>query len=745
MGCCAGKDAGDDNAAPLLLSHENTEFGQSSNQAQTNEERRESEGQSSNQAQTNEERRESEGSERQSAERGSLTSSRWKKQPTVEYRQYDGEGTHFNLGLSLEQIEAALDLVLPWDSYTRDESRFLDGDGECWNSGEINGYDLGEVVRDFLRANGFERLSIAEVLWSEGREGVAEATVFFSHIQKLPVNTALQTLREASKVYRKQMGISPKFFIDYLCIRQAQKGDFDLQVVREPIHTTPLLLVELDDAQGGIGNAAPDYFNRSFCIFEVFAAVESSKQDGEQKVLVFGPAVKNPKTAPWLATKVSTYGYNIVNSRKGQCRWPAEKEKIDAFIELNVGYEELDKLVGTAVANACIYGLRTAAAADPSQINVAAQIGVQAANLTDVQLQHFCAHHSNHDEVHSIDLHNCGQIVSVECLRVFSELRQLQIEGCDQIKTASFVVLQTACANLKLNVGKFLIGHGRFKEALAYEQEELKTALQAGDKKGVAYAYGNIGNALQSLGKFEESIENSKKLLEITQQIGNKRGEGAAYGNIAAALISLSRYQEAIEYEQKHLEITQQTGDKNGEGSAYGNIGKALKNISRYDEAIEYQKKHLEIAQQTGRNCLTNHSASVQKSNFSPLCVAGDKSGEGRAYGNIGNALEKLSRYDEAIEYHKKHLEIAQQTGDKSGEGTAYGNIGNALISLSPNDEAIEYHKKHLEIAQQTGDKSGEGRAYCNIGSALGGLGRYDEALEYQKKDLEIAQQTGRN
>ena len=166
-----------------------------------------------------------------------FTTSQWQKKPGVEYRQFDGEGTHFNLGLSLEEIQGAVDHMLPWGSYTRDESRFLDGDGECWNNGEINGYDLGEVVRDFLRANSFERLSIAEVLWSEGREGVAEATVFFSHIQKLPVKTALQTLREASKVYRKQMGVAPKFFIDYLCIRQAQKGDFDLPKVREAGHS----------------------------------------------------------------------------------------------------------------------------------------------------------------------------------------------------------------------------------------------------------------------------------------------------------------------------------------------------------------------------------------------------------------------------------------------------------------------------------------------------------------------------
>jgi hypothetical protein len=34
------------------------------------------------------------------------------------------------------------------------------------------------------------------------------------------------------------------------------------------------------------------------------------------------------------------------------------------------------------------------------------------------------------------------------------------------------------------------------------------------------------------------------------------------------------------------------------------------------------------------------------------------------AYGNIGCALDALSRYDEAIEHHKKNLEIALQTGE---------------------------------------------------------------------------------
>jgi hypothetical protein len=46
------------------------------------------------------------------------------------------------------------------------------------------------------------------------------------------------------------------------------------------------------------------------------------------------------------------------------------------------------------------------------------------------------------------------------------------------------------------------------------------------------------------------------------------------------------------------------------------------------------------------------------------FCPLGDKSGEGRAYCNIGCALDSLSRYDEALEYHREDLEIAQQTGE---------------------------------------------------------------------------------
>ena len=53
---------------------------------------------------------------------------------------------------------------------------------------------------------------------------------------------------------------------------------------------------------------------------------------------------------------------------------------------------------------------------------------------------------------------------------------------------------------------------------------------------------------------------------------------------------------------------------------------------------------------------------------------------------------------------HSLSVEIFVFAGDKAGEGAAYGNIGTALYSLGQFNEALEYYKKKLDIAHQTGE-----------------------------------------
>ena len=68
-----------------------------------------------------------------------------------------------------------------------------------------------------------------------------------------------------------------------------------------------------------------------------------------------------------------------------------------------------------------------------------------------------------------------------------------------------------------------------------------------------------------------------------------------------------------------------------------------------------------------------------------------------------------------AIQYHTQNLAIAKEVDDRAGEGKTYGNLGNAHDSLGDFCRAIKYITQDLEIAKEMGDRAGEGQA--NLGN----------------------------
>ena len=71
-----------------------------------------------------------------------------------------------------------------------------------------------------------------------------------------------------------------------------------------------------------------------------------------------------------------------------------------------------------------------------------------------------------------------------------------------------------------------------------------------------------------------------------------------------------------------------------------------------------------------------------------------------------------LGEYRKAIEYHEKRLAIALEVEDRAGQGKAYGNLGNAYLSLGEYRKAIGLYEKHLAIALEVEDRAVQGAAY---------------------------------
>jgi G-protein signaling modulator 2 len=74
-----------------------------------------------------------------------------------------------------------------------------------------------------------------------------------------------------------------------------------------------------------------------------------------------------------------------------------------------------------------------------------------------------------------------------------------------------------------------------------------------------------------------------------------------------------------------------------------------------------------------------------------------------------------LRDFPTAIDYHQRHLAIAQELGDKIGEARACWSLGNAHAAIGNHEKALHYAQLHLYLAKDLGDPVGETTARINI------------------------------
>uniref|UniRef100_H9GV05 Tetratricopeptide repeat domain 24 n=1 Tax=Anolis carolinensis TaxID=28377 RepID=H9GV05_ANOCA len=76
-------------------------------------------------------------------------------------------------------------------------------------------------------------------------------------------------------------------------------------------------------------------------------------------------------------------------------------------------------------------------------------------------------------------------------------------------------------------------------------------------------------------------------------------------------------------------------------------------------------------------------------------------------YSQMGNACFYLKEFPKALQFHSHDLTLARALGDRIGEAKASGNLGNTLKTLGQFEEAVACCQRHLDISQEQGDKVG--------------------------------------
>ncbi len=130
----------------------------------------------------------------------------------------------------------------------------------------------------------------------------------------------------------------------------------------------------------------------------------------------------------------------------------------------------------------------------------------------------------------------------------------------------------------------------------------------------------------------------------------------------------------------------------------YNNLGDALNERGRFDEAVFYCRRALQI-----------------------------KPGSSFAHNNLGNALKGQGRFKDAAVHFKKALTI------KSGFVEAHNNLGVALKEQGQLKDAIDQYNRALNLSPDYAD------AHNNLGVALYEMGKLAEAEMHCKKAIRLA------
>jgi tetratricopeptide (TPR) repeat protein len=103
----------------------------------------------------------------------------------------------------------------------------------------------------------------------------------------------------------------------------------------------------------------------------------------------------------------------------------------------------------------------------------------------------------------------------------------------------------------------------------------------------------------------------------------------------------------------------------------------------------------------------------------------------------LGNLLITIDRYDKAEQVC--HI-ILDQTTDQLEKASMYNMLGMVKNGQGKYKEAIQFHKKSIEMKQKmlTSTHSYLTSSYNNIGLVYSKMGKYSEAFSAYEKALEI-------
>jgi adenylate cyclase len=223
-----------------------------------------------------------------------------------------------------------------------------------------------------------------------------------------------------------------------------------------------------------------------------------------------------------------------------------------------------------------------------------------------------------------------------------------------------------------------LIKANKTDKALELATQARALSVQKGFKKGEGNALKFIGLAHFFKGEVEKAFENWILALEILKNQDDDYNVATLMGNIGAIYAYQEDDAKALEYQLGSLKLGEKMNNKNIQFKALNNIAAVyFTKSATWDKALEYLYKCIAMARE----------------------IKVDSSRVGLVYANIGTIYTDKN---EPVKANENFVMALQMMGDDDANSPLPLNgLGKLQFKKQNYDQAIYYHKKAVEIADQ--------------------------------------------
>ncbi|XP_059149912.1 tetratricopeptide repeat protein 28-like [Physella acuta] len=319
-------------------------------------------------------------------------------------------------------------------------------------------------------------------------------------------------------------------------------------------------------------------------------------------------------------------------------------------------------------------------------------------------------------------------------------------------------------------IGVFLYQHKKYEACISVLESSRK--FQTNQKGITMRVLLTLANAHSQLLHIQAAIGLYQECLSIAVATHEQEYQTKALVNIATLHLENGDTHQAILFYEKLLHLKSELREGGAELSMpdfwtkelqcgiHLNLSIAYKTISNVTSAATHAKIYMELTKKFGmpvkqvadslhntgmlNEVLGNHveALSCYREFLSLSQSSGNQKSIGQAYGSLASVNAALKNWQDSLDFHNKHIEMATRLKDRRMMVLAHEMMGDTLCLKGDYELAIDHYNQVLAMVQSR-DNAADTMARCKLAAAYKQLGQLQYSLYYYNQALSLAQRFG--